>query len=106
MLGKISGSAGNRPIGSIKKDDDSAKKVESVGGADSTSDTVEISKEAQGLGNVVSNLKVELNKIPDVRPNKMETAHDRIQKGFYDKEEVMEETAEILLNDNIFKGIA
>ena len=108
MLGKISGSSGNTPIGPIKKPEKDVVpvKVEDKGDASSASDTVEISKEAQDVEKTVANIKVELNKIPDIRHEKVEVAQNRIQKGFYDTKEVIKETAEILLKDKTFKGIA
>ena len=108
MVGKVSGSSGNTPIHPIKKleKDAAPVKVEGKGDASSASDTVEISKEAQDLEKTVKSLRTELNKIPDVRAEKVEAARNRIQKGFYDTKEVIKETAEILLKDKTFKGIA
>ncbi len=108
MVGKVSGSSGNTPMHPIKKleKDAAPVRVEGKGDASSASDTVEISKEAQNLEKTVKSLRTELNKIPDVRAEKVEAARNRIQKGFYDTKEVAKETAEILLKDKTFKGIA
>jgi anti-sigma28 factor (negative regulator of flagellin synthesis) len=104
MIGNIHGSLGNTPIDpiNIKKygKDTASIKVEDKGvDAPLSQDTVEISKEAQTLGTSVADLKVELNKVPDVRAKKIELARDRIQEGFYDKKEVAEDTAEIILKE-------
>ena len=108
MVGKVSGSSGNTPMHPIKKleKDAAPVRVEGKGDASSASDTVEISKEAQDLEKTVKSLRTELNKIPDVRAEKVEAARNRIQKGFYDTKDVIKETAEILLKDKTFKGIA
>ncbi|HHT9125029.1 MAG TPA: flagellar biosynthesis anti-sigma factor FlgM [Candidatus Brocadiia bacterium] len=101
MIGKVSGSSGNTPIQPIKKleKDVVPVKAEVREGASSTSDIVEISKDAQDLEKTIANLKTELNKIPDVRHEKVDAARSKIQKGFYDTKEVIKETAEILLKE-------
>lgn len=107
MVGKISGPSGNTPIHPIKRPADGVPhKAEGKMDASSAPDTVEISKEAQALEKTVANLRAELNKIPDARPEKVEAARNKIQKGFYDTKEVIKETAEILSKDKIFKGFA
>jgi hypothetical protein len=103
MIGNVSGSSGNTPINPIKKSNDAghAKVDGKKGVSSSSSDVVEISKEAKDIEKVVANLKGKLDKIPDVRPEKVESATYKAKKGFYNTHEVAKKTAEILLKKNI-----
>ncbi|MDR4505494.1 MAG: flagellar biosynthesis anti-sigma factor FlgM [Candidatus Scalindua sp.] len=56
-------------------------------------DKVEISEEVQGLQNMLSKLKADLEKVPDVRPGKVEHARKRMESGFYDKQDVIAKVA-------------
>lgn len=56
-------------------------------------DKVEISDEVQGLQNMLSKLKADLEKIPDVRPGKVEHARKRMEDGFYDNQDVIAKVA-------------
>ncbi|MFQ5962939.1 MAG: flagellar biosynthesis anti-sigma factor FlgM [Candidatus Scalinduaceae bacterium] len=56
-------------------------------------DKVEISSEVKKLLKILSSLKSELKKIPDVREDKVKDAKARIESGYYDKKEIIEKIA-------------
>ncbi len=56
-------------------------------------DNVEISSEAKGLHNTLSELKAEIIQIPDTREEKIEIAKTRIEGGVYDRDAVIKEVA-------------
>ena len=74
---------GVKPIAGVAKEENKLSVV----------DKVEISDEAKDLQNTLSKLKAELEKIPDVRPGKVEEAKKRMESGFYDQEDVIRKVA-------------
>ncbi|HHT9138786.1 MAG TPA: flagellar biosynthesis anti-sigma factor FlgM [Candidatus Wunengus sp. YC60] len=56
-------------------------------------DTVDISKEARNLEQTVENLKTVVSEIPDVRDAKVEEVRAKLKDGFYDRQEVIEDVA-------------
>ncbi|MBI2471710.1 MAG: flagellar biosynthesis anti-sigma factor FlgM [Planctomycetes bacterium] len=56
-------------------------------------DTVDISKEARNLEQTVENLKIAVREIPDVRDAKVEEVRAKLKDGFYDRQEVIEDVA-------------
>ncbi len=61
-------------------------------------DSVVISNEAMALHNILSNLRPELEKIGDIRKDKIEKAKERMESGFYNSSEAIEKVANSLLN--------
>lgn len=56
-------------------------------------DKVEISVEAEELQKTLSALKAEINKMPDIREEKIKNARARIEGGIYDQDAVVKEVA-------------
>lgn len=56
-------------------------------------DKVEISVEAEKLQKTLSALKAEINKMPDIREEKIKNARARIEGGIYDRDAVVKEVA-------------
>lgn len=56
-------------------------------------DKVEISVEAEKLQKTLSALKAEINKMPDIREEKIKNARARIESGIYDRDAVVKEVA-------------
>ncbi|MBW7897140.1 Anti-sigma-28 factor, FlgM [Candidatus Brocadiaceae bacterium B188] len=60
---------------------------------DEKNDSIDISKEARELEQTITNLKQLANEIPDVRHEKIEEVKQKIKDGFYDRPEVIFQTA-------------
>ncbi|MCP5006967.1 MAG: flagellar biosynthesis anti-sigma factor FlgM [Planctomycetes bacterium] len=56
-------------------------------------DKVELSSEVEGLQNMLSMLKADLEKVPEVRPGKVDEAKKRMESGYYDRPEVITKVA-------------
>ncbi|MEP9412231.1 MAG: flagellar biosynthesis anti-sigma factor FlgM [Candidatus Brocadia sp.] len=56
-------------------------------------DSVDISKEARDLKKSIKNLKSGVGEIPDVRAAKLEEVKAKLENGFYDRPEVIEQVA-------------
>lgn len=56
-------------------------------------DKVEISVEAKKLQKTLFTLKAEINKMPDIREEKIKNARARIEGGIYDRDAVVKEVA-------------
>jgi anti-sigma28 factor (negative regulator of flagellin synthesis) len=56
-------------------------------------DKVEISVEAEELQRILSALKAEINRMPDIREEKIKNARARIEGGIYDRDAVVKEVA-------------
>lgn len=89
------------------RENNSLKQIERANNALNTSeegnspgntDSVVISNEARALHNILSNLRPELDKIGDVRKDKIEDAKERMESGFYNSSETIEKVASSLLN--------
>ena len=61
--------------------------------ADPQSDSIDDSHASKGFAETVGDLKVALNAIPDVRLDKTAEVRAKLEEGYYDKYEVMEQTA-------------
>ncbi len=88
---------GNNPLKQLGRDNNALNTSEE-GDSPGNTDSVVISSEAMALHNILSNLKPKLNKIEDVRTDKIEKAKERIESGFYNNSEVIEKVASSLLN--------
>ncbi len=64
-------------------------------------DKVEISIEAKVLNKTLSSLKAEIEKLPDVREEKINQAKDRIESGFYNRDTVTREVAKSIMKAGI-----
>lgn len=99
-IDKASGATHNQI--DLIKGNQSLKKFEgnkSVAGASKESnpsnvDKVEISKEVQELQKTLSNLKSEIDKVPDIRQEKVDNVTARIKSGYYDEKEVITKVAD------------
>jgi len=60
---------------------------------DLQSDSVDASQANKGFAETIGDLKVTLSAIPDVRMDKAAEVRAKMEEGFYDKYEVMEQTA-------------
>lgn len=56
-------------------------------------DSVDISKEARDLKKTIKNLKSGVGEIPDVRTAKLEEVKAKLENGFYDRPEIIEQVA-------------
>lgn len=65
---------------------------------DVKTDSVDISKEARSLEQTIANLKTRMNEMPDVRVAKMKEVSAKLQDGFYDRPEVIEQVAEKIID--------
>ena len=74
---------GVRPVPGVAKEGEKLSVV----------DKVEISDEVNDLQNTLSKLKAKLEKVPDVRSEKVEEAKKRMESGFYDQEDVIRKVA-------------
>ncbi len=75
----------------VQKKTEKSKKL-----TDLQSDSVDISQASKGFAETIGDLKVALNAIPDVRMDKTAEVRAKMEEGFYDKYEVMEQTADNL----------
>lgn len=60
---------------------------------DSQSDSIDASQAGKGFAESIGDLKVALSAIPDVRMDKTAEVRAKLEEGFYDKYEVIEQTA-------------
>lgn len=56
-------------------------------------DSVDISKEARDLKETIAGLKSSVGEMPDVRAAKLEGVKAKLENGFYDRPEVIEQVA-------------
>ena len=75
----------------VQKKTEKSKKL-----TDLQSDSVDVSQASKGFAETIGELKVALNAIPDVRMDKTAEVRAKMEEGFYDKYEVMEQTADHL----------
>lgn len=104
-IDKITGN--NRSIIGQLKENQTLKHTEGVNTPSNTSgeegksdnvDSVDISSEVIDLQNTLSNLKSELNKIGDVRNDKIDEVKVKMEGGFYDSSEIVGKVANLLVN--------
>ncbi|GAN34057.1 MAG: hypothetical protein DYG83_03625 [Candidatus Brocadia sp. AMX2] len=74
----------NRPHAKVEKDERSAKVK---------FDSVDISKEARNLEKTIASLKASVSEMHDVRAAKMKEVKIKLENGFYDQPEVIEQVA-------------
>ncbi|MEK6729789.1 MAG: hypothetical protein AABY76_07170 [Planctomycetota bacterium] len=60
---------------------------------DPQSDSIDDSHASKGFAETIGDLKAALNAIPDVRLDKTAEVRAKLEEGYYDKYEVMEQTA-------------
>lgn len=65
---------------------------------DEKNDSIDISKEARKLEERITDLKKLANEIPNVRHEKMEEVKQKIKEGYYDRPEVILQTAEKIID--------
>ncbi|MCF6148175.1 MAG: flagellar biosynthesis anti-sigma factor FlgM [Candidatus Kuenenia sp.] len=77
----------------------SVKKREKEGSTDPKKfDTVSISQESRSLLEKVENLKTAVNEISDTRNAKIKEVKEKLETGFYEKDEIAEEVADKLID--------
>lgn len=64
-------------------------------------DKVEISMEAKELHETLQSLKDEINKMPDVREEKIRDVKARMESGFYDRGAVIKDVARALKDSGL-----
>ncbi len=87
----------NNPLKQIGRDNNALNTSEE-GDSPGNTDSVVISNEAMALNNIFSNLSPELDKIGDIRTDKIEKVKERMESGFYNSSEIIEKVASSLLN--------
>lgn len=65
---------------------------------DEKADSVDISAEAKKLEQTITELKKLANEMPDVRHEKMVEIKQKIKEGYYDRPEVILQTAEKIMD--------
>lgn len=65
---------------------------------DEKNDSIDISKEARKLEQTITDLKKLANELPDVRHKKMEEVKQKIKEDYYDRPEVILQTAEKIMD--------
>lgn len=93
QIGKTLGNHNLTKPGDIKK---AASDISREVHVTKKGDKVEISTEARELQRTLSTLKTEINKIPDVREQKIKDVKARIEGGIYDRDAVTKEVARLI----------
>lgn len=63
------------------------------------SDTLQVNQKQREITQLVENARLLLDELPDVRPDRVEQAKQRLQEGFYQRPEVREEIAQKILDE-------
>lgn len=98
---RISGIASHLNVDKIKKIDQEKKASQSSKKAP-LSDSTNISSDAKRLNQTnadINTVKAHAQMQPDVRPEKVQEAKEKIKNGFYDSEKFMDQLAEKIMKD-------
>ncbi|MBM4055214.1 MAG: flagellar biosynthesis anti-sigma factor FlgM [Planctomycetes bacterium] len=74
------------------------KSKERGGGASQKFDTVSISQESRTLLEKVENLKTAVNEISETRSSKMKEVKEKLETGFYEKDEIAKDVADRIID--------
>lgn len=83
---------GNQILKHIKSDNTESNNTDGYGKSNNV-DSVDISNGVRELLGTLTNLKSELNKIGDVRKDKIEEVKVRMDSGYYESSEIIEKVA-------------